>query len=122
MKRIIEEKGVRATINYEIIDQEEFNEHLDKERFQIDMPKNAPDYTTDGYMATMFTIEQAQKEFDRIEPDLENDNEYSLIELYIFKCAYKAVLEDFKSGKKKSDYEAYKEQQEYIKEEDEMYE
>lgn len=116
MKEIIEEKGVRATINYEIIDQEEFNKHLDKALFQIDMPESAPDYTADEYMETMFITEQAQREFDKIESSLEQDNEYSLVEIYIYKCAYKSILDDFKSGKKKNDYKTYKDQQKYIKE------
>ena len=121
MERIIEEKGVRATINYEIIDEDLFNKHLIKKASMVAKTEDEPGYTADDYMAEVFIAEQAQKEFDSIYSYEKNTNEYSLIDIYIWRSVYKLMLDDFKSGKRKDDYEAYKDQQEYNKEWDDYY-
>ena len=121
MERIIEEKGVRATINYEIIDEDLFNKHLIKKASMVAKTEDEPGYTADDYMAEVFIAEQAQKEFDSIYSYEKNTNEYSLIDIYIWRSVYKLMLDDFKSGKRKDDYEAHKDQQEYNKEWDDYY-
>lgn len=110
MKEIIEEKGVRATIDYEIIDQNKFDKQFKKELI------NATGINYD-WSCLIYTLEQAEKEASTIKSSLEDENAYSLINIWITQLAYKKLADEFKDGTRKSDYESYKEQQEDLDEE-----
>lgn len=105
MKEIIEEKGVRATINYEIIDQDEFDKHLKREL--IDATGVNYDWS-----CMIYTLEQAEKASLAIKGSLEEDNEDSLIDMWIIQLAYKKLADEFRDGTRESDYKAYSLQQE----------
>jgi hypothetical protein len=110
MKEIIEEKGVRATITFEIIDQHEFNKHLKKEFI------NATGVNYD-WSCLVHTLEQAEKSLANELKAMENENGHSQIDLFLCKLAWKKLINEFKSGKRKNDYGSYEEQQNELQQE-----
>lgn len=114
MEKIVEEKGVKLTINFEIIDQEMVEKNVD-ERFQSVIGKDKHS----DYSCEVHTLEQAEKKSIRELKCMENEGEYSQIDLFLWKLAWKKLIDEFKLGKRKNDYDAYECQQEFLQDETE---
>ena len=112
MKKVVEENGVKLTMSFEIVDQEEFEKNVNK-KFQSVIGKNK--YS--DYSCEIHTLEQAGKRSVSELKAMENENGYSQIDLFLGELAWGKLIDEFKSGKRKDDYEAYEGQQDSLQDE-----
>jgi hypothetical protein len=95
--KVIEENGLRITLNYEIVDEDAFNALVD-EKDDEDNPNAHP---FDGGPTSMLDAQVCWDDWkDRIE---DPDAYYSLTEVHAIKKACLRRLEEYKSGVRKPD-------------------